>query len=955
MKESVRLATVAALLLSGQLATAATQSISFPQVPNQTLGSAPVPVTAKASSGLPVSFESTTPSVCKTAGNLVMLLSAGPCFVTAHQSGSGLHDAASASQGFDVVAPKPSGTLHLGQSFGSSHTLSLVEADFNKDGIKDIASASHEGAVTILLGDGAGGFRPSGDPIVFGTSVQALATGDFDGDGNPDLAIATGANQVAVFLGNGAGGFAAAPGSPFAAGSGPRSIAIGDFNRDGIEDLAIADFAGGVTILRGNGTGGFAASQGSPFATGAGTSAVVAADLNGDGLIDLAAANSSDGTVTVLTGNQAGGFTAAPGGPVAVGMLPQSMVVADFNRDGIEDLATANRGSGTLTVLLGNGSGGFVAAPGSPFAAGLSLQSVAAGDLDGDGIVDLIASNNTEGIKVFVGDGTGGFRAPVAFGAPLNSVSAVVGDFSGDGISDVAAANYVSGGVTILSGALADTVAILHSASGGNLSPGDSLSLILDISNGTIAFGSPAGSVTFSDGTRALGASSENASPFLFTVPNLSAGTHHLTAHYSGDARSLPISATMTIQVGSTASAAKARSALSPQQVFPVPTLTSVTRNPAGVTTALDPDTQVVITGTNISAAGTKFQFSPPDGAQHHNSQSAFLSIIQQSAQFLATIPAAYLTTAGTAQVQLLNTNEYSNPPVSFTIAPAVQTMTIGGTTANYTAPARLYAGSPFVFPASSVSGQPIAYSVNAGSGSVCLSSGTLIVPLNYGTCTITASRSVTDSYSAASRTATFAINKPTASTSFTPSTLALAGTNPVAVTTGDFNGDSKTDIAVVNAGGTVTILLNNGSGSYTASQVTVGASPAAIVAADFNNDGKTDLAVANSGSGNVSILLGNGSGGFTASTVTVGTNPVALAIGDFNGDSAEDLVVANSVDPGSLSILTGNGAGGFTLTRTIGVGADPISVVVTDFDRDGNHDIAVVHSQSNELLVLLV
>src|SRR6185312_17036858 len=302
MKELVRLATIAGLAFAAQLATASTQSILFPSIPDQMLGSAPVAITAKGSSGLTISFESTTPSICKMAGNLVVLLSPGPCFITARQPGSGLDDAISVSRGFQVMAPKPSGTLRLGSSAGSSHTLSLVEADFNHDGRADIASASHEGTVTVFLGDGSGGFRAPSEPIAFGTSVQALAVGDFDGDGNPDLAIATGANQVAILLGNGAGGFIPAAGSPFAAGTAPRAIAIGDFNWDGMEDLAIANFAGGVTVLQGNGAGGFAEIPGSPFSAGAGTSALVAADFNGDGLVDLAAANSSDGNISILLG-----------------------------------------------------------------------------------------------------------------------------------------------------------------------------------------------------------------------------------------------------------------------------------------------------------------------------------------------------------------------------------------------------------------------------------------------------------------------------------------------------------------------------------------------------------------------------------------------------------------------------------------------------------------------------
>jgi len=81
----------------------------------------------------------------------------------------------------------------------------------------------------------------------------------------------------------------------------------------------------------------------------------------------------------VLLGNGSGGFTAAAGSPFAAGTFPISVVVGDFNGDGIQDLATANQGSGNVTVLLGNGSGGFTAANGSPLAVGATPFSVVVG------------------------------------------------------------------------------------------------------------------------------------------------------------------------------------------------------------------------------------------------------------------------------------------------------------------------------------------------------------------------------------------------------------------------------------------------------------------------------------------------------------------------------------------------------------------------------------------------
>ena len=107
-----------------------------------------------------------------------------------------------------------------------------------------------------------------------------------------------------------------------------------------------------MTVLLGNGMGGFTAAAGSPFAVGKAPASVAAVDFNGDNIPDLAIANSGDNTVTVLLGADAGGFAAAPYSPLAVGTRPEFVAVADFNGDGKPDMAIANSGDNTVTVLL---------------------------------------------------------------------------------------------------------------------------------------------------------------------------------------------------------------------------------------------------------------------------------------------------------------------------------------------------------------------------------------------------------------------------------------------------------------------------------------------------------------------------------------------------------------------------------------------------------------------------
>src|SRR6202011_4136467 len=165
---------------------------------------------------------------------------------------------------------------------------------------------------------------------------------------------------------------------------------LADFNADEKADLAVADLNGGnVTVLLGNGSGGFTAANGSPFAVGSFPQSLAVGDFNGDGKADLAIANNNSNNVTVLLGNGSGGFTTASGRPFAAGSGPRSVAVGDFNGDCKLDLAVANSAGANVTVLLGNGSGGFTAASGSPFAAGSGPYSVAVRDFNADGKADL--------------------------------------------------------------------------------------------------------------------------------------------------------------------------------------------------------------------------------------------------------------------------------------------------------------------------------------------------------------------------------------------------------------------------------------------------------------------------------------------------------------------------------------------------------------------------------------
>jgi hypothetical protein len=202
--------------------------------------------------------------------------------------------------------------------------------------------------------------------------------------------------------------FAQAAGSPVGAGFKPFSAAVGDFNLDGKLDLAVANSGDGdVTILLGNGSGGFTQAAGSPVDVGSIPLSVVVGDFNLDGKPDLAVTNAGSDNVTILLGNGSGGFTQPAGSPVSTGDEPFSVVVGDFNLDGKPDLAVANDGSpGNVTILLGNGSGGFTQAAGSPVSAGHGPIFLTVGDFNQDGKPDLaVANNGSNNVTILLGDG----------------------------------------------------------------------------------------------------------------------------------------------------------------------------------------------------------------------------------------------------------------------------------------------------------------------------------------------------------------------------------------------------------------------------------------------------------------------------------------------------------------------------------------------------------------------
>jgi len=171
--------------------------------------------------------------------------------------------------------------------------------------------------------------------------------------------------------------------------------------------------------------------------------ALAAADLNGDGIPDLAVANSGSNTVSILLGNGDGTFTLKS--TISPGNGPASLAVGDFNGDGAADIAVGNVADSTVQVLLGNGDGTFSVLASN--VGTVSPVSIAAGDFNQDGNLDVAAASDLEPtVSVLLGHGDGTLTATsTPRGIKSPPLGLVLGDFNQDGLLDIAAVNTALG------------------------------------------------------------------------------------------------------------------------------------------------------------------------------------------------------------------------------------------------------------------------------------------------------------------------------------------------------------------------------------------------------------------------------------------------------------------------------------------------------------------------------
>jgi len=329
----------------------------------------------------------------------------------------------------------------------------------------------------------------AGSPIYVGPMTGRPVIGDVNADQNPDIVVACGtccgsrpdprSGHIVTLLGDGRGAFRQA-GDPIKVASSVRKVALGDLNGDRKLDIVAAEHdTYSVTVLLGDGRGGFAPAPGSPMQAASGgrphTHEIALADLSGDGKLDVLTTNANGNSISVLLGDGRGGFAPAEGSPFATGRHPYDMLaVQDVNADGKMDVVVPLLAANKVGVLFGDGKGTLTSPEDRRYRVGERPGYVAVGDVNNDQKPDILATHDDVGmVDILLGDGSGAFvpanNSPVTLSTPVWGIAAA--DLNDDGNLDLVLGALGKHGPVIL---LGDGKAGFAEARGVELKSGDS-------------------------------------------------------------------------------------------------------------------------------------------------------------------------------------------------------------------------------------------------------------------------------------------------------------------------------------------------------------------------------------------------------------------------------------------------------------------------------------------------
>jgi len=705
-----------------------------------------------------------------------------------------------------ALAPRAAAQQYLFNqlSFGiGSDPRGVVTADFNNDGRPDLAVVNQgSDTVSILLGQTAGTFGAAVN-FATGDGPYGIVAGDFNNDGNQDLAITNVFdNTVSILIGNGNGAFTL--GSVLAVGELPVAIVAGDFNNNGNLDLAVANMVGNsISVLFGNGNGTFQSQVvvGLSGCTNSGgpvdcePRAIVAGFFNSDNNLDLAVANNGGNSLSILLGSSSGTFTPQTTQP-ATGNQPFWIAAADLTGNGITDLVVANNFDSTVSVLMGNGNGTFQAQ--TVDNVGSAPDCVWASSLVPNGPVDIVTANEgANTISVLIGTGTGTFAAHQDYSTGDFPYSLASADFNGDGVPDFAISNTLSNTVTVLIGDGDGTFSERKTTNTGSGPEGVAVGNLNGDSNLDAAvadFSANSVQVLFGNGNGTF-----------TTGPVLATGTGPsgiVIGDFNGDG------------------------------IMDIATANNTA------------STVSIMLGTGGGNFASHVDFATGTGPMG--------------------LAAGDLNNDGPLDLVTANAGNNNNSPNTVSVL-------IGNGNGTF----QTHQDFP-------VGQTPVAVAIADFS--------------NNGDLDLAVANSVGNTISILMGNGTGAFP--------TPQTPFICGYEPQDIAVGDFNNDGIPDLATANGGGgSIAVLLGNGNGTFQ-NHVNFSVPGAeALALGNFNDDNNLDAIVTGSG-GTASVLLGNGNGTFMAHVdYSMGAKPLSVATGVFDSAGGLDFI-ATSFSANSVAVF---------------------------------------------------
>ena len=642
---------------------------------------------------------------------------------------------------------------------------------------------------------------------------------------------------------------------------------------------------------------------------------ITSGNFRGDGRLDVAVADHDSNTVSVLLSNGQGGFGALTNYSLGSNANPTFITSANLNADNNPDLIVVdNSNPGFVGVLINNGDGTF-AAP-VKYAVGKTPEGVAVADMNGDNKPDLIVANNGDNsLTVLINQGDGTFVAQAAFPLPAAPVSITAGDFNNDTKNDVAL--------------VAGTNVYVYSGLGtGSFNPA-SAQLAAGTFPGVIAAGHFRNSTELDLAVVDVFPDSSGVAILL----NNGTGTFANAVLYD---------------VGAS------------------PGISGNTPNSLAIGDLTgDGIMDLAVADDQFGNNEVSVLLGNGDGTFGHLTE--WVADEQPTALVIGQF-------VGDAHADLAVVNQASND-VSFLAGNGDGTFAAPPTVAHITSPGPVVTGDfngdthqdVIVGNTFSLTGTILTMLAGNGDGTfqpLTTISNTITNPTTGQAKALAAAFMNNDNsldlvmLDSNNKLDVFFNN---GSGVFATPVAYPAGSSPVGIAVGDFNGDNKPDVAIIDAGatsnddGSAMIYLNDGTGALTLSSQApdIGLTPSSVTAADLDGDSKSDLIVANNGSTNtVSVLISSGNGNFKPKTsYVVDGDPTDVVAAPLRLGGKPDLAVTTFFGPG-LDILLNNGDGTFGATKSLATGSNPVSVTINDVTRDGLPDVETTNNFGDSVTV---